>query len=316
MKFNFDITTALPGAQRYVLAFSGGLDSHVLLHLLAKQTASALKSKVLAVHVDHGLQNSSQAWAQHCVSTADALGIPCEVMQVQAAPAPGQSPEAAARQARYAALADWITPDSCLLTAHHQDDQAETLLLQLMRGAGPKGLASMPQQCSFAAGTHCRPLLTVSREQLHNYAMEHNLNWIEDSSNQDQTIDRNFIRQQVLPVLYKRWPQASTTVARSARNCAEHERLAQALAAIDLDGLLDPADNTLSISKLLSLSIERQANVLRYWISQHALPLPNRKRLRELLRQLATSANDRHPQLTWPGACLKSKRNSLAIFPG
>ncbi|OGT20922.1 MAG: tRNA lysidine(34) synthetase TilS, partial [Gammaproteobacteria bacterium RBG_16_57_12] len=160
-----------PAPRRYLLAFSGGLDSHVLLHALCALRDRFPETAIHALHVHHGLSPRADAWAAHCKTIAEALGVPCEVFKVHAHPLTGQSPEAAARAARYQAFARVMRPGDYLLTAHHQDDQAETLLLQLLRGSGPHGLAAMPARASFAAGLLLRPLLGFSRAELHDYAL-------------------------------------------------------------------------------------------------------------------------------------------------
>ena len=307
------LLNSLPTASHYYIAYSGGVDSHVLLHLLATQAQVEIKQKLIAIHIHHGLQAQADDWASHCLQTAEKLTIECRVIHVTATAAPGQSPEAAARQARYTALAKCLPEAGCLLTAHHLDDQAETVLLQLLRGAGPKGLAAMPITAEFAAGIHCRPLLSVSRAQLIAYAKQHQLKWIEDGSNADQKFDRNFIRQQVMPLLQSRWPQAATSLARSASNCFQHEILATTLAEIDYQKISDPLIGSIQISTLLQLSLARQANVIRHWISQQQLPLPNSKRLQTLLRQLASAAVDKNPCIRWPGAVVRRYRDEIFV---
>ncbi len=181
----------------------------------------------MALYVDHGLQAAATAWGEHCAHVCRALNVPFRVLRIDARPAPGESPEAAARRARYAALAAELSPDSALLTAHHRDDQAETLLLQLLRGAGPHGLAAMPAVSRLGQGWLLRPLLNVDRAELLAYARAHDLQWIEDASNQDTGFDRNYLRHRVLPLLRERWPAMNRTLARSARRCAETASLAR-----------------------------------------------------------------------------------------
>ena len=188
-----------------------------------------------AIYVDHGLQAASAGWGKHCARSCRDLDVPFRVLKINARPAPGESPEAAARRARYAALAVELEPDAALLTAHHRDDQAETLLLQLLRGAGPHGLAAMPAAARLGQGWLLRPLLDLDRADLLAYAHEHGLRWIEDASNADTGFDRNYLRHRILPLLRERWPAANRTLARSARWCAETADWLDAEAAADLD---------------------------------------------------------------------------------
>ena len=187
---------------RYVVAFSGGVDSHVLLHC-AKQ----LRLPVRAVHIHHGLQKVADDWVLHCQSVCQQLDIPLHVVFVDAQKKSGESPEESARKARYQALHEDMKAGECLLTAQHLNDQAETLLLQLFRSASSAGLSSMPVYRQFGVYTHARPLLSFSREDIEHYAAENNLRWIEDPSNKDVSIERNFLRNDILPELKKHWPE-------------------------------------------------------------------------------------------------------------
>ncbi|OGI37123.1 MAG: tRNA lysidine(34) synthetase TilS, partial [Candidatus Muproteobacteria bacterium RBG_16_64_10] len=223
----------LSPATRFQLAYSGGLDSHVLLHALAQlQRTHGLN--LGAVHVDHGLQAASRDWAQHCARICAALGIPCIIERVQVPDARADGLEAAARRARYACLARHVGAGDALLTAHHLDDQAETVLLQLLRGAGVHGLAAMPAIAPFSAGVLARPLLGFTRTALAHYARAEKLQWIEDSSNRDLRRARNLVRHQVLPLLQQRWPAAVRQLAQTARHAAEAAALLDDLAGADL----------------------------------------------------------------------------------
>ena len=189
-----------PAMPAYWVAYSGGLDSSVLLHAL-HTCAGRLHVSIGAVHVNHGLQARAAEWEAYCRQVCEALGVRYVSLPVDAAAAPGESPEAAARAARYAALRDWLPAGHCLLTAQHRDDQAETLLLQLLRGSGVHGLAAMPELNAFGSGLHLRPLLDYSRSDLHVWALASGLTWIEDPSNRDTVFDRNFLRASVAAAL-------------------------------------------------------------------------------------------------------------------
>ncbi len=283
------------------IAYSGGLDSHVLLHLLRNLQADFPELTLCALHVNHGLQASAQAWAQHCQQVCADLTIHCELLTVAAQAEPGQSPEAGARHARYTAFAQYIDTHSVLLTAHQQDDQAETLLLQLLRGAGDRGLACMPLLMPFAQGYLLRPLLNFPRQQLADYAHAQQLKWIEDDSNLDQRFDRNYLRHEVMPRLKQRWPATSRVLARSARHYAQHSHLLNDIAAQDYQDLMCKKEQALMLAGLAQLSTCRQANVIRYWLRCLELPLPSEKQLQLIFTDVIAARDDANPTLSWPG---------------
>lgn len=300
-----------PDIRRLIVGYSGGLDSHVLLHLLATRHESWPERTLEAVYVDHGLQTASAAWGTHCARVCHGLGIPFRVLNIDARPAPGESPEAAARRARYATLAVELGPDDALLTGHHRDDQAETLLLQLLRGAGPHGLAAMPAAARLGQGWLLRPLLQTDRAALLAYAHEHCLRWIEDASNQDTGFDRNYLRHRVLPLLRERWPAANRSLARSARLCAETAGWLDAEAETDLTCTATERPDCLSIPVLRELSERRQRNVLRYWLRQLDLPPPDARQLHHILHDGLCAAADRNPRVCWPGGEVRRYRDRL-----
>ena len=296
--------------RRYWVAYSGGLDSQVLLHAL-RASRERLPAGLGAVHVDHGLQPDSQAWQARCQSLCQAWDVPYQSLRVNAEPAPGESPEAAARNARYAALSAWLPPDDCLLTAHHQDDQAETLLLQLLRGSGPRGLAAMPAVAPLGRGWLARPLLGFTRDELRGYAGARKLDWIDDPSNANPAYDRNFLRAEVLPRLSRRWPGMSRVLARAARHQSEAARLLDALGHIDLQRLADADPRTLSLPRLLELDTERQRNVLRVWLRDRQLPVPSAAVMERILGDVLVAGADAGPRVHWQGAELRRYRDRL-----
>ncbi|GAL07624.1 tRNA(Ile)-lysidine synthetase [Photobacterium aphoticum] len=240
---------------RFVLAFSGGMDSRVLLHLLARYQQVHPEVTCQAVHVHHGLSANADTWAAQCEAWAQEAGMACVIEHVTLLTGSGESIEQLARDARYQALNKHVDANTVLLTAQHADDQLETFLLALKRGSGPAGLSAMPAYIAFGAGLHCRPLLGVSRAEIEQYADTHQLEWVEDESNQDERYDRNFLRHQVTPLLTARWPGIRKAVARSARLCAEQERLLEDLLAAQLAQAVQP-DGSLAVTALGS---ERQA---------------------------------------------------------
>ena len=306
-----------PPVTRYWIAYSGGCDSHALLHAAAQLRAHGFCAAFEAVHVDHGLQPAAGAWAQHCAAVCAALEIPFVPLRVDARPAPGISPEAAARAARYAAIATLLAPGDCLLTAHHQDDQAETLLLQLLRGGGPHGLAAMAARAPFGAGWHARPLLAFARAELRRYAQQHDLRWIDDPSNADTGFDRNYLRSAVTPLLRARWPALARVLTRSAAHQAEAAQLLDVLAAQDLASCASTrAPRALHIPALSRLDAARQRNLLRYWLKGLGHPLPDSVRLAQIQQTVLGAGVDRQPMVSWQGAEIRRYRDELhALTP-
>ncbi|EJL81118.1 tRNA lysidine(34) synthetase TilS [Pantoea sp. GM01] len=293
----------------YVLAFSGGLDSTVLLHQLVCWQRQQPQLRVRALHVHHGLSPNADRWAQHCQQICMQWQIPCAVLQVQV-DGRDSGIEAAAREARYQALFQQLQPGEHLLTAQHLDDQAETLLLALKRGSGPAGLAAMPLQRSVDDRLHLRPLLDVSRQQLENYAAEHQLSWIEDESNADSRYDRNFLRQQVLPLLQARWPHFCAASARSAALCGEQEQLLDELLAEQLIQLTD-AHGALHFPPLLDMSEARRHALLRRWIAQQGGAMPAREALKRITDEVINSRDDAKPCLRFGDFELRRYRQQL-----
>lgn len=306
-------TLGLPAGTLLRVAYSGGLDSHVLLHACARLRERG-PWPVAAVHVDHGLCPESAGWAEHCAAVCRALGIPLAVERVRVDGIRERGLEDAARRARYGAFARLLQPDEVLLTAHHRDDQAETMLLQLLRGAGPHGLAAMPPIAPFARGRLARPLLGFARAALRAYAEGQGLAWIEDASNREDRLARSFLRAQILPVLARRWPQAAERLARAARHHA------QAAAVLDDVGEADLArvrvgDEALSLAALATLPPARQANVVRHWIRRRTGRMPPERALEDLLAQLGRCPRSRHALIRWPGAAVERYRDALRLVP-
>jgi tRNA(Ile)-lysidine synthase len=288
------------------------MDSHVLLHALAA-LRDALDVSVGAVHVNHGLQAHAADWQQHCAAVCCELDVEYVALRVDARAAPGESPEAEARRARYAALADWLPAQYCLLSAHHQDDQAETLLVQLLRGSGVHGLAAMPAQGVLGQGMHLRPLLDCPRAELQDYAHAQGLDWIEDPSNRDTGFTRNFLRHRVMPELQRRWPRSSASLARSVAHQAEAAALLDELAATDLAGLAGTGA-ALSRTGLEALSAQRQRNVLRFWIRQQTGGSPSSAVLARIEQDILHSRPDAEPCVRWGGFELRRYRDRVHVL--
>ena len=304
----------LSGSRRYLVAYSGGMDSHVLLHLLAclgRETGY----EVRAVHVNHNIHPRSRDWARHCREACRALGVELEVLEVDASKPGKESPENWAREKRYGALERTLVADEILLTAHHQDDQLETLLLRLLRGAGVLGLAAMRPVREFGKGLHARPLLQYSRAELLDYAERHGLKWIEDPSNTDTQLDRNYLRHEVLPALKHRWPAAASPVSRTIQACAEAQELLDDLARQDLQRCATDEPDVLLVDQVQQLSGARQKNLIRYWSRILDLPPPNSRHLSHIISDVLQARPDATPQVNWKGATLQRQRNYLYFSP-
>lgn len=299
---------AIPVTQTIWVGYSGGLDSRVLLHLLKQ---AALPHLLRAVHVNHGLNAAAESWGEHCARVCDALAIPLTQVTVDATAPSGESPEAYARQKRYAALSVLLAPGDVLVTAHHQADQAETFLLQLLRGAGLPGLSAMGLVKPFAAGWLMRPLLPFTKAMLLRYAQTQGLQWVEDDSNTHLAFNRNYLRHQVLPVLQTRWPSVTKVIARVASHCAEAQALLTEIAQSDCVQGSQP--NTLKISALLSLSSRRQVNALRYWIQLQNFLLPSEKQLQEIIKTMLYSRQEANPKVVLPQLEVRRYQDDLYL---
>ena len=291
------LATLVPGFPHTPLcvALSGGVDSTALLAALA-----AIRPRLVALralHVDHGLRPAARQWAQHCRDLARRLHVPMQVLTAKVNRAPGTSLEAAARDARYELLATALSPGETLLLAHHADDQLETVLLQLLRGAGLPGLAAMPAVAAFAAGTVVRPLLSRSREELEAWVRGRGVTWVEDDSNADESLNRNYLRRQILPLIYARWPGSAAAVARSARHVAEAQSLLDRLGRADLERA--SYGESLSVKVLRALPPDRLNNVLRFWITRAGCRVPDTRRLAEISGPLLNAREDANPFVEW-----------------
>lgn len=296
------------------IAFSGGLDSTALLSAAAT-IRTQLPGALHAIHIDHGLQAVSGAWPARCQSCCDALAVPLVVRQLHLRPPPGESLEAVARTARYRAFVDLLGPGELLLTAHNLDDQAETLLLALMRGSGVQGLAAMPAVAPLGAGQLLRPLLTVSREALAAYVRTQRLDWIDDPSNDETALDRNYLRHRIMPLLRERWPAASTVLSRSASHCAESAHLSERLAATTLADLHGQRRGTLDIPALSRLDRPLQKATLRLWIKHAGFAAPDARRLDCILDEVLPARADAHPLVAWSGCEIRRDHDDLFALP-
>ncbi len=294
------------------IGYSGGVDSHVLLHVCAM--LPEFKSKIIAVYIHHGLQKEADDWAIHCQQIARNLGVSFLERRVNAQPNNGESPEEAARNARYNEFKNLINENDVLLIAQHREDQLETVLLQLFRGSGLKGLAGMPEKMRFGKGHLVRPLLNVGKEMINAYAVENELVWIEDSSNQSSIYDRNFLRQEIIPQLKQRWQSLDKTVARTATHCAEAEMLISKMTQSEFETVFNADDETLNIPKLLTYSKTEQRLILRQWFEVLDLKMPSQDFVQRILKEVVGAKSDRHPLLHKKGVTIRRHKSKLVIL--
>ena len=296
------------------IALSGGLDSCVLLHSLV---ALQLPVKIHAIHINHQISPNANAWQQHCADFCTQLNIPFTAVKVDVKNT-GRGIEDAAREARYAVFEQHLTVGDYLLTAHHADDQSETMLLRLMRGTGPRGLAVMAQQRPLAAGTLHRPLLNFSRAELEAYAKSQNLSWVNDESNANDHYDRNYLRNQVMPLLRERWPAFASKWQQTADLCAANEALIEELAAQDLllaDFKAALIGTSISLPYITSLSVGRRHNVIRSWLRGQGLSTPEQQHLRQLEQQIIGGRQDAETQVNWNDVSLRVHRQRIYALP-
>lgn len=291
------------------VAYSGGLDSTVLLHALARAVEGSSAHAVRAIHIDHQLQSEAERWREHSADTARALRIPFEHRTIEVVVDPDAGPEASARKARYAALRSALRPAETLLTAHHADDQFETILLGLMRGAGVRGLSGIPALRTFGPGWIARPLLSFTRAELDEWARSEGLSWVEDPSNANVSFDRNYLRHRIAPLLRERWPAAVPNAARSSRHLAEAGRLLDALGADDLSTTSVGA--CLDVERLRNLEPVRRRNVLRHWIRRCGARAPSTRKLAAIEHDMWKAAEDRLPCVEWDDVEIRRHRGLL-----
>lgn len=305
----------LPRPQGYLVALSGGLDSTVLLHLMVR-LGGELEVPLRAIHVHHGLHPDAESWSAHCKALCKRLSVPLSVERVEVEKAPRRSLEAEARKARYQAIARAMGAGEMVLLAQHGDDQAETLLLQLLRGAGVAGLAAMPLLRSWHGGWLARPLLEETRESLEAWAEKEDLAWLEDPSNRDRRHARNYLRHEVIPLLRRRWPSLAKTMGRSARHCAEAQGLLEELAVCDLVTVATVNPWQLKLPPLARLSSARLRNLLRHWMANRGVMAPPEEVLARVERELLPARTDAMPEIHWGGGALRRFQGRLYLFPG
>tara|TARA_R110002072_G_scaffold30092_2_gene94219 strand:+ start:5670 stop:7013 length:1344 start_codon:yes stop_codon:yes gene_type:complete len=308
-QYNFDlILSTFPEAKKIWIACSGGMDSIALLHLVFSNKEKIGKS-LEVVYVNHGLQKESTKWAEFCRTQCKDYALAFSELKINEEIPKGESIEAWAREKRYALIAQIMNNDDLLFTAHHQDDQVETFFLQALRGAGPRGLSSMPRFKNIGNAIHVRPLLNYSREQLLAYANENKLSWQEDLSNADTKFDRNYLRNNVIPAFEKRWPAYRETISRLLKHQQDCKSLMQEVGLEDLK--LVSRENMLILKKIRRLSVSRQKNVIFTWLQKLQLETPGSKHINQIISDLINSTSDNAPCVNWKNVEVRKYRALL-----
>ncbi len=303
---------SFPAAKRYWVAFSGGADSTALLHALSHCRPTGVE--LGAIHVHHGLQADADGWARHCERFCAQLGLGCRVLRVRVVREGAESLEAVARRARYGAMEGMVARGDLLLVAHHREDQAETVLLQLFRGAGPRGLAAMPRWRPFGGGHLGRPLLDMSRDSVNAYVARERLPWVEDGSNRDAAHRRNFLRHEIAPRLQRPWPALAKVLGRVAHHQAEAAELLADIGRADLLEMVSADTRSLCCDALRRVPALRRANALRHWLHDGGFAVPGSVQLLEIDHSLLGARVDRMPLVCWPGVELRRYRSRLYVM--
>jgi tRNA(Ile)-lysidine synthase len=302
--------SANPHQKNHCIAYSGGVDSHVLLVALA-QLKQQYNLQLSAIHVNHNISPQAKVWAEHCQQVCHALNIPIKILNVTVENNAKEGLEARARKKRYEAINECLSKETFLMTGHHQDDQAETVLLQLCRGTGLTGLTGMSPLKKMLGFMLARPLLNVSRAEIEVFAQEYALDYIQDDSNADESLRRNYVRQTIIPQLQTRWPAVMPAMAQAAEHCAESKILLDEFIAELLPQVVN--EGRLSLERLLHYSEPRQRALLRMWLSTHRLSMPSTAKLNCLMTEVIHASLDRCPMIHWQGHAIRRFKNDLYI---
>lgn len=297
-------------SNKYWIAFSGGMDSCVLLHLFFINKNN-INQNIEAIYVNHGLQEEADNWEKFCKKQCEEYGIAFSGLKIKEACPKDKSIEEWAREKRYELIDQIMNKGDVLFTAHHQDDQVETFFLQALRGAGPRGLSSMPQIKMKNSKIHARPLLSYSNENVREYAKENKLSWNDDDSNFDEQYDRNYLRHKVLPEIESRWPAYRETVSRLINNQQESRALLDDVAKNDLNITLDNSNNGLNILEIKKLSPERQKNLLFYWLKNLCLKTPASRNIESIISDIIYSSLEKSPCVNWSNTEVRRYKNIL-----
>ena len=277
----------------FLIAYSGGIDSTALLYF-SKKIARKLNKKIKAIHVNHNLNKESIEWEKHCSNFCKDIEVPLIIKNLNIVMHKGYSIEEIARKDRYKSICDEINIKTVMMTGHHMEDQAETFLYQLLRGAGAKGLSSMPEIKKYNNGYHIRPFIKFSKKNLENIVQHSNLDYVFDTSNNDINFSRNFIRKSIFPIIEKKWPSYASTISRSANNLAELVKLNDDLAKIDIKEYLLEDINKINLN-VKNLDSYRFNNVIRFWIKKNNFRMPSLSQIESIYRDVFLAGKDKSP---------------------
>ena len=304
----------LPDSPRYWVAYSGGVDSHVLLHTfyLNKQHITA---ELNAIHVNHGISQYADSWQLHCQKICENYQIKYASFKIQQE-TPKKNIENWARQQRYTIFSDLMGQNDILFTAHHINDQAETFLLRLMRGSGCDGLSAIKKIKTYKTGWLIRPLLNYTKAEILAFAKKQSLKWIEDESNQDNKLDRNLIRQEIIPKLENRWPSAVKLISKASNHQSDAAEFIYEISQQDIKEITTTRSNIISINSLKKFSYVRQKNALRLWLKNEKIPAPNTDIINNIIKEIIHARHDSNPCLNWKGRQIRRYRENIyALSP-
>ena len=309
-------TAAFPPGTRFVVAFSGGADSLALLHAFTRARADAPDVRLCAVHVDHRLHPDSSWWARQCMEVCVRLSVDLTVLELDCeSNDAGHVDEGAARAARYAEFERFLCVGDVLCTAHSEDDHVETVLLNLLRGAGPRGLAGIPGRRRLGNATVARPALGVSRADLHAYARATGLPIVHDPANADPRFARTVLRRAIIPALETRWPGMRSAMARTADLNRESARLLDALAAVDLEPAGGIGGAMLDVTEIVALEPARRRNAIAGWLRNHGIASPGERRIDQIAHQVVEARPDAMPCVRIGDVDVRRYRGRMRLVP-
>ena len=309
------VIQSLTSAKTLWVGYSGGVDSHVLLDLVVRAFANSPEYQINALHVHHGISPQADFWVKHCEQICASFKVPLTVLWVDGKVVDGRSPEEVARAARFSAFERVLKEKECLLLAHHEADQAETILLRLFRGTGPAGLGGIPEKNVLGDSELIRPLLKFSKESILNYAKARNLDWIEDESNASLRFDRNFLRAEIMPLLADRWPSVVRSIIRAGALCLETAAAVQVLAKEDIRTVQGKSAQSLSVSALLALEPQRRREVIRFWLQTLGFLPPSRDHMERIDREVLKAGPGRRPKLKISRYEIRRQKDELTASP-
>jgi tRNA(Ile)-lysidine synthase len=297
-------------SKKFWIACSGGMDSIVLLHLFYSNK-NKISQGIEVLYVNHGLQKEADDWGEFCKLQCQQYGIPFTQLKITESCPKGESIEAWAREKRYALIDEVMNKNDVLFTAHHQDDQIETFFLQALRGAGPRGLASMPLIKKRGDTLHARLLLNYSRDDLKHYAENNKLTWQDDKSNSDSRYDRNYFRHKLAPVIEERWPAYRETISRLINNQKEYRALLDEVASADIKLAQYKNIKSLDLEVVKKLSLERQKNLVFVWLKELKLKTPGSKNIEKIISDVICSTTEQSPCVNWTNVEVRRYKNIL-----